>query len=176
MPPLTMSSIRPLRIVGGRNAASGVMRLELDQKAVARAHALMDRYRDKPLYTRMQKASLAAAKLIEGPMRAATPVSSDETPGVMRRRTRARSAKVRTSYVIGKGWRSKASTEALVGPITPYSHLVIRGHRIVTLRGVDTGRRTRANPYVDVVAARMAPRAIAEMRRHIFQAGAGGLL
>ena len=176
MQPLTMSSVRPLRIVGGRNAASGVMRLELDQKAVARAHALMDRYRDKPLYTRMQKASLAAAKLIEGPMRQATPVSHDKDPGVMRRRTRARSARVRTAYVIGKGYRSKASTEALVGPVTGYSHLVIRGHRIVTRGGRDTGRRTRANPYVDIVAARMAPRAIAEMRRHIFQTGAGGVL
>jgi len=38
---------------------------------------------------------------------------------------------------------------AIAGPNAPYRHLVIRGHRIVTPGGRDTGRRSRANPFVD---------------------------
>lgn len=157
----------PIRIVGGR-AASGSFRLELDERSLARGYKLLDHYRDAPLRTRMQKATLAAARVLEGPIRQATPVSHDDDPGQMRKSVRARSARVRTSFVIGKGWRSRASTEALVGPRDKKSHLVIRSHRIVTRGGRDTGRRSRANPYVDAVAARHQARAIAEMREYIF--------
>lgn len=166
----------PIRIVNASGNRSGAFRLELDAKSYQRGYALLDRYRDRPLYVRMQKASLAAAKAVEPALKAATPVSSDKDPGVMKRRTRARSAKVTTSYVVGKGWRSKASTEALVGPVTRYSHLVIRGHRIVTRSGRYTGRMSRANPYVDAVAARHQARAIAEMRKYIFDTSYGRVL
>ena len=49
----------PLRIVGGRNAASGSFRLELDQKSFARGRRLLDHYQGAPLRTRMSKAPLA---------------------------------------------------------------------------------------------------------------------
>lgn len=157
----------PLRIVGARSAGPS-MALQLDDRALARGRKLLDRYKDAPLMKRMQKATLAGARVLEGPIRQATPVSRDEDPGQMRLSVRARPARVRTRYVVGRGWRSTASSEALVGPRDAKSHLVIRGHRIVTRGGRDTGRRARANPYVDVVAARLMRQAIAEMREYIF--------
>lgn len=157
----------PLRIVGSRSAGTS-MALQLDERSLARGRRLLDKYRDAPLMTRMQKATLAGARVLEGPIRQATPVSHDDKPGQMRRSVRARSARVRTRYVPGRGWRSAASTEAVVGPRDPKSHLVIRGHRIVTRGGRDTGRRTQPNPYVDAVAERLMDRAVEEMREHIF--------
>lgn len=41
---------------------------------------------------------------------------------------------------------------AKVGPRAPHAHLVIKGHRIVTHAGVDTGRRSTPNPFVDEAA------------------------
>lgn len=159
----------PLRIVGGRTAASGAFRLELDQKDFAKGRKLVDRYRGASLRKRMEVATLAAAKVLETPMRQAAPVNrkDDGHRGQLRSRTRARQARQRYG-IAGFGATYANSVNALVGPTVPYRHLVIRGHRIVTRGGRDTGRRSRPNPYVDVVAARLAPRAIAEMRRYIF--------
>lgn len=155
----------PIRMVGGA-AASGSFRLELSAKDIARGRALLDRYRDKPLMTRMEKATLAAAKTLEAPMRAATP----KVTGQLRAKTRAKQVRQRT------GWRTYANTtSADVGPRSPYRHLVIRGHRIVTPGGRDTGRRSRPNPYVDLVARRHYSRAIMEMRRIVFDTEYGAL-
>ena len=147
----------PIRMVGGA-AASGSFRLELDQRSLQRGRSLLDRYRDQSLMVRMQKATLAAAKVLEGPIKQATP----KVTGGLRRKTRAAQISQRIGY------RQYAkSANADVGPRSGHRHLVIRGHRIVTHTGRDTGRRSRANPYVDAVAARHQARAIAEMRRHI---------
>lgn len=156
----------PLRIVGGQ-AASGAFRLELSEKDIARGKAMLDRYQGKGLMFRMQKATLAAAKTLESPMRAATPKKT----GHLRRKTRAEQISQRT------GFRTYAkSVNASVGPRSPHRHLVIRGHRIVTPGGRDTGRRSRANPYVDVVAQRHYAKAVAEMRRYIFDQNYGRVL
>lgn len=157
----------PLRIVGSRSAGPS-MALQLDERSLARGRRLLDRYKDAPLMDRMQKATLAAARVLEGPIRQGTPVSQDDRPGQMRRSVRARTARMRARYVAGRGWRSERTSEAVVGPRDPKSHLVIRGHRIVTRSGRDTGRRTSPNPYVDVVKDRLFDRAVQEMREHIF--------
>ena len=170
--PLTMATAKPIRLVGGgMRGASSFMRLELDQKSLARGYALLDRYRGAPLQTRMSKAVLAAAKVMEGPIRDATPVSHDKDPGGLRKSVRARPWRARKTFVAGKGWRTQSSTEANVGPLAPHRSLVIRGHRIVTRGGRNTGRRTRPNPYVDVVTQRYYGRAIQTMRAAIFDRG-----
>lgn len=43
------------------------------------------------------------------------------------------------------------------GPGGPTAHLLVDGHRIVTPGGRDTGRRSRAFPYVQPVVDRYAP-------------------
>lgn len=177
--PLTMANVKPIRIVGGRSGtfagaagkqAGGFVSLQLDQKSLAKGRAMLDRYRDKPLRVRMAKAALAAAKVLEGPMKAATPDGPDNDPQ-LRKRTSARPRRVRKTFVEGKGWRTQSSEEAIVGPRSGHAHLVIRGHRIVTRGGRYTGRYSRRNPYPDSVARRHQARAIAEMRKHIFATG-----
>jgi hypothetical protein len=174
-----MATVKPIRIAGGQSlrGSSQFVRLELDQKSLQRGYAMLDRYRDAPLQKRMSKAALAAAKVLEGPIRDASPVSNDKDPGGLRRSVRARPWQVRKTFVEGKGWRSRSTSEANVGPVGGkrggggHGRLVIRGHRIVTRGGRDTGRRTRKNPYVDMVAQRHYRRAIAEMRKAIFDRG-----
>ena len=157
----------PIRIVGGRGNLSGAFRLELSEKDFARGRAMVDRYQGKALMTRMQKATLGAAKTLEAPMRQATP----KVTGHLRRKTRAQQISQRV------GFRTYVrSVNADVGPRSPHRHLVIRGHRIVTRGGRDTGRRSRANPYVDVVAQRHYARAVAEMRKYIFDQNFGRVL
>mgnify|MGYP001567832822 CR=1 FL=1 len=156
----------PIRMVGGP-AASGSFRLELSAKDIARGKALLDRYRGAPLMTRMQKATLAAAKTMEAPMKAAAP----KVTGHLRAKTRAQQIRQRT------GWRTYAATSSAdVGPRSPHRHLVIRGHRIVTPGGRDTGRRTSPNPYVDLVARRHYANAVRIMRQAIFDSEYGRIL
>lgn len=178
--PLTMATVKPIRLTGGgMRGASQFMRLELDQKALQRGYAMLDRYRDKPLNVRMNKAVLAAAKVLEGPIRDASPVSHDKDPGGLKRSVRARPWRVRKTFVEGKGWRTQSSTEANVGPVGGkrggggHARLVIRGHRNVGHRPArrDLGSRSGKNPYVDRVRDRYERQAIAKMRAYIFDRG-----
>jgi hypothetical protein len=159
----------PLRIVGGRNAASGSFRLELDQKSFARGRRLLDHYQGAPLRTRMSKAPLAAARTMESAMRQAAPVGppGDKHRGLLRKTVRAR------EFRAGRGPEPYG---AALGPTAGHRHLPIRGHRIVTRGGRDTGRRSRPNPFVDAVTQRHYARAVAEMRRHIFDTNYGRAL
>jgi hypothetical protein len=50
-----------------------------------------------------------------------------------------------------------------------HRHLVIRGHRIVTISGHDTGRRSRANPFVDRAIEPIAPLIVEAVRRDLFR-------
>lgn len=156
----------PLRIVGGRNAASGSFRLDLDERSLARGRRLLDHYQGAPLRKRLSKAGLAAARVIEGPMRQAAPVgpAGDKHRGLLRRTVRAR------EFRVGGGPEPYG---AVVGPTAGHRHLPIRGHRIVTRGGRDTGRRSRPNPFVDVVAQRHYARAVAEMRKVIYDTNYG---
>lgn len=144
--------------------SGGKLRIELDQRSLQRGYKLLDRYHDAPLRIRMDKATLAAAKVLEGPMRQAAPVgpASDGHRGLLRRTVRAR------QFRRGGGPEPHG---AAVGPTAGHRHLVVRSHRIVTRGGRDTGRRSRPNPFPDAVASRHQARAIAEMRRHIFNTG-----
>jgi hypothetical protein len=159
----------PLRIVGGRNAASGSFRLDLDEKSLARGRRLIDHYRGAPLRKRLSKAGLAAARVLEAPMRQAAPMgpTGDKHRGLLRRTVRAR------EFRVGRGPEPYG---AAVGPTAGHRHLVIRSHRIVTRGGRDTGRRSRANPFVDMVARRHYARAVSEMRKYIFDTQYGRVL
>lgn len=175
--PLTLANVKPIRLVGGggmsarmgKNAAGGVIQLQLDQKAVARAQARLEKFRDKPLHVRMDKATKAAAELLVAPIKAAAPKRS----GKLRASVRARTGANRDRPAFAAGYQRSTGMDrvGLVGPKSPVRHLIIRGHRIVTRGGIDTGRRTTPNPFVDYVAKRHQARAIALMRAHIVAAG-----
>ena len=175
--------VAPIRIVGGKTAASGAFRLELDPKAIARAHRTMERYAGGPLMTRMNQGALNAARLMVGPAKAAAPLGPT---GNLRKSIRAGTGNKGTYTGGVRGIsKSKSFSFARVMAFTPYGnaasaylvpgarraphrHLVIRGHRIVTPGGRDTGRRSRPNDFIAVVARRHQAAAIREMHAYIF--------
>lgn len=177
--PLTMANVKPIRIAGGKSgrmgayASGGVIQLQLDQKAVGRALARLENFRDEPLHIRMDKATKAAGALLVAPMQAAAPRKT----GRLRKSIASRTVRNRDKAVFAKGTTMALGADrvALVGPRAspwaPHRHLVIQGHRIVTRGGRDTGRRTAPNPFVYATAHRHYARAIALMRDHIVKAG-----
>jgi hypothetical protein len=103
---------------------------------------------DQPQFDRAaQKVLMAAARSLVVPIRQAARSSfagHGKVPGRLVKSVSAR-----------KGIASKPLPAAVVGPRAPYRHLVIDGHRIVGhggrfgRGGKDTGRRSRANDFVD---------------------------
>lgn len=118
----------------------GAVSFDLDEAALARITAKVERYRGLPLRQRMAKATLKGADLMVPYIKAEGPRN---VTGHLRRKTRARPAKKRIGSTL------QPTLGALAGPTSPHRHLVIRGHRIVTRGGRDTGRRTQPNDYVD---------------------------
>lgn len=133
---------------------------ELDEKALAAFTKKVERYRGLPLRARMAKATLKAADYMVPPIKAATPKGPT---GNLRKRVRARPAKKRIGNSL------QPTLGALVGPTSPHRHLVIRGHRIVTPGGRDTGMRTSGNPYVDEAMERHASAAMRIVSRILFE-------
>lgn len=133
---------------------------ELDEKALTAFTKKVERYRGLPLRARMAKATLKAADYMVPPIKAATPKGPT---GNLRKRVRARPAKKRIGNSL------QPTLGALVGPTSPHRHLVIRGHRIVTPGGRDTGMRTSGNPYVDEAMERHASAAMRIVSRILFE-------
>lgn len=133
---------------------------ELDERALARFAARVERFRGLPLRERMAKATLKAADYMVPPIKAATPKGPT---GNLRRRVRARPARRRIGNSL------QPTLGALAGPTSPHRHLVIRGHRIVTRGGRDTGLRARGNPYVDEAMGRHHAAAMRIVSRILFE-------
>lgn len=96
----------------------------------------IQRYGPKEIEKDARRASMAGAKVAAGLIRQATPVGKTKH---LRKSVRARPGKL-------------GFAAALAGPtgrMGAHRHLVIRGHDIVTRSDFNTGRRTRANPFVD---------------------------
>lgn len=118
----------------------GAVAFELDEAAIERIRKRVEKYRGLPLRQRMAKATLKGADLMVPFIKAEGPPN---VTGHLRRKTRARPAKKRVGSTL------QPTLGALAGPTSPHRHLAIRGHRIVTRGGRDTGRRTQPNDYVD---------------------------
>lgn len=133
---------------------------ELDEKALARFTKRVERFRGLPLRARLAKATLKAADYMVPPIRAGSPKGPT---GNLRKSVRARPAKKRIGNAL------QPTLGALAGPVAPHRHLVIRGHRIVTRGGRDTGRRTSGNPYVDEAMERHGSAAMRIVSRILFE-------
>lgn len=97
------------------------------------ALAALDKYLPAEMKKTSQRATMAGAKVAAKLIRQASPTGKTKN---LRKSVRARRG--RSGYAA-----------AIAGPTAPHRHLVIRSHRIVTVSGIDTGRTTRANPFVD---------------------------
>lgn len=123
----------------------GLLEVEFKPGEIARVKKSYERFRGLPLRGRMAKATLKAGDMLVPYIRAASPVGPPRDPnhGYLKRSAKSRPAKERF------GGTLQATLGVLVGPTSPVRHLNIRGHRIVTPGGRDTGARTKPNPYVD---------------------------
>ena len=97
------------------------------------ALAALARYGPKEIQDDARRASMAGAKVAATLIRPAAPKGKT---GRLRGSVRARKGRV-------------GFAAAIAGPRARHAHLVIRGHRIVTRSGVDTGRTAKSNPFVD---------------------------
>lgn len=111
----------------------------LDARAMARADKRLAGYMGKPLQRRAQQAYIEGARLLVEPIRREIAFAGHVKTGAYRRSVRARRPRQRPGEM----------AVASVGPTRPTRHLLIRGHRIVTPGGRDTGRRTVGEPVVD---------------------------
>ena len=125
--------------------------VQFDQKSLDRAKKTLAKYQGKPLADRLRRGATQAARLLVNPIRAASPRKTGKLAGSV------------------KAYSARVGIGATVGPKAPHRHLVIQGHRIVTPGGRDTGRRTRANPFVDSVAASHGDAAVREIKRVLFE-------
>lgn len=116
---------------------------------VKAADALLAQYAPKEMRTRMQRATMAGARVARPFIRAEAPKGKT---GNLRKSVKARKGNASVGIAAG-------TASALVGPTSAHRHLVIRGHEIVGHEPNKTraGRRTKSNPFVDRAMARALP-------------------
>ncbi len=115
------------------------LRVTVDQRALERALKRLDKYQGRLLHQRAQKAYLEGARLMVRPIQAHITAA-----GLVKTQRFRRSVKARRPRLQGN-----EMAVASVGPVDAKRHLLIRGHRIVTRGGRDTGRHTQPRPVVD---------------------------
>jgi len=159
--------------------ATGPVSVELDTRALRAFQKRLERYQGLPLQQRMERGALDAARLLVPHVRRATPKGPT---GNLRKSIRAGASRSMRNGLLsramgGSGVRMILSASqggmasAYVGPssrVAPHRHLVIRGHRIVTPGGRDTGRSTTGNPFVDNAVQPRQAEALRVVRAAIF--------
>ena len=137
---------------------AGAVQLTVNQADIDRIVRKLDGMQGAALQKKEAAAIQGAVKLLVNPIRSQTPERTRRLWwSVKVRKLRPRRTNL-GSVGIGSGTLKVSALSGLsagevaayaVGPTAPYRHLVIRGHRIVTPGGHDTGRRTRPNAFVD---------------------------
>lgn len=130
------------------------MALTLGVDGMDAALAALKRYGPKEIEADARRATMAGARVARDLIRPETPV------GKTRRLRRSLRAKP------GRGY---AASVAGFGRGGQHRHLVIRGHRIVTRSGNDTGRRSKANPFVDRVVDERQSLIVEAVKRELFR-------
>lgn len=129
--------------MANKTLPSGAVQLTVNQADIDRIVKRLDKWKDRPLQERERKAIQGALSLLVGPIRA-------QTPEITRRLwSSVKVRKLRSRGVTVGGLSAGEVAAYAAGPTARYRHLVIRGHRIVTRGGRDTGRRSRKDPFVD---------------------------
>lgn len=130
------------------------IRVELDERAIARAQARLAKYEGRPFQERMKKAFQAGAQLLVGPMRKRAPVGPAKVglyphPGGLTKNTiRVRSRRPPPGYVVQYGIKPRAK----------HSHFASKGVRPHSLATRPDRLAKGASPYV-VIGGRVIPTA-----------------
>ena len=130
--------------------AAPVISATLDMKAMARADKRLAGYMGRPLQRRAQQAYIEGARLMRTPVRQQIRAAGLRKTGRFERSVKARGSRLRAGEMAA----------ASIGPTDAKRHLLIRGHRIVTRGGRDTGRRTAPHPVVDRAFAQVGQQAL----------------
>ena len=130
--------------------AAPVISATLDMKAMARADKRLAGYMGRPLQRRAQQAYIEGARLMVRPTRQQIRAAGLRKTGRFEKSVKARRPRLRSGEMAA----------ASVGPVDAKRHLLIRGHRIVTTGGRDTGRRTEPQPVVDRAFAQVGQQAL----------------
>lgn len=129
-------------------------------QGMAEAHRVLDQYIGRPFEKSIERALMAGAKVAARAIRRAAP--KGKTGNLKSASGRARLARSRPGLpplaIAGPaGGRGKGG----------HRHLVIRGHRIVTHAGADTGLRSRPNPFVDRAVEPIAGLIVEAVKREL---------
>lgn len=109
--------------------------VDIDEKALARAQARLAKYEGQTFKRRMEAAFRTGAGLLVRPERAAAP----NLTGRLARSVSVRKGRPPAGYIVQYGTKPRAR----------HSHLLSKGHRIVTPSGRDTGRSTAPHPFIE---------------------------
>ena len=115
--------------------AGSLAEAKLDERSYQAALKRLEKYEGRKFTQRMEAAYRTGTQLTVSPMRRRAPKKT----GLLAGKISVRKRRPPTGYFIQIGSKSRA----------PHAGLVSKGHRIVTPGGRDTGRRARANPFVE---------------------------
>jgi len=158
-------------------ASSGLVSVQLDTRALKAFQKRVGRYEGKPLRYRMDRGLYEAGKQLVPSIRKEAPKGPTgnlkRSIGVFRGKGGPSVKRLSAGRASGALFAASQGglSEMYVGPgarVAPHRHLVIRGHRIVTPGGRDTGRRSTANPFIDRAAEPRKDEAMRIVSRAIF--------
>lgn len=117
--------------------------VQLDEAGLSSVDRLLTTYEGQELLKRINNAVAKELRTLVGPLRAA-----EQASGI-----KNRSGQHLRSIKVKRLRKRFGETVAMqVGPTDNKAHLLVQGHRVVTHRGVPTGKRARAFPYVNEIA------------------------
>lgn len=158
-------------------AGNNLISVKLDTRALNAFKKRVDRYQGKSLRYRMDRGVYEGGKILVPSVRKAAPKGPTgnlkKSVGAFRVKggpSVKRLASGRASSAVFASTQGQL-TQVYVGPgarTAPHRHLVIRGHRIVTPGGRDTGRSTTGNPFVDEAVKPRQAEALRVVSRAIF--------
>lgn len=135
--------------------------VQWDKAGLSRYDRYLATHEGKMLARRIDAAIGKAVRPLAGKIKA-----SERSSGINNRSNRLyRSIRARKPRK-----RSGEVSAWTVGPTDAKAHLLIQGHRIVTPGGRDTGRRSRAFPFVDPVIDREAATLAARLSSDVWAA------
>ena len=135
------------------------LKVDWDAAGLRRVDRFLGTYEGVQLARKIDKAIGTHLRPLVGKLKAA------ERSSGIRNRTKAHYRGIRLRKPRRRAGEVAAYT---AGPSDPKRHLLIRGHRIVTPGGRDTGQRSRAFPYVEPVIEREAPEIIGRIGRDVW--------
>lgn len=152
--------------LGSRETTPLMIDVQWDRAGMSRVDRFLGGYEGVQLERRMTAAMLKELRPLAAKIRVA-----ERASGIHNRSGRH----VRSIRVT----RPRGQTGEIVFSVGPHDrirHLLIRGHRIVTPGGRDTGRRSQAFDYVGPVISAEMPQLMGKLGSDVWQGAVGGTL